>query len=230
MLNIESLENFFKPEVRKQGLDYFADDAVFVSSATDTGVSAVIKASPPVRIHFSAASIADPIFNASCTCSASGKGQLCKHIWATILTVAEKHPDFFDSKTEIVKVDGAQSVAQKKTKSASQSEFQTQLKAKQSDYRKQQYQKQKERVKSTKSSKKPPSSKLSKAGYSTDVESALQYFAKNGFEMPNGIEEQTLRTAKKVLSRVFHPDKGGSHEEILELNRNFDIVLNFLEP
>jgi hypothetical protein len=228
MLDVESLEHFFKPEVRKQGLDYFAEDAVFLSNASDTAISASIKATPPVRIALSAGSISAAEFTASCTCSASSKGQFCKHIWATILTVAEKHPDFFDSKRRIVKVDGMQSASQKKPKSSEQTEYQVQMKAKQSDYRKQQYQKQKERLKSAKG-KSAGGKSAKKLGYTDEVAEALQFFSKNGFELESGSEQETLRTAKKVLSRVFHPDKGGSHDEILELNRNFDIVLGYLE-
>ncbi len=224
MLDVESLEHYFKPEVRKQGLDYFADDAVFVSNASDTSIAAIIKATPPIRISFSSDSISSKAFRASCTCSASGKGQFCKHIWATIMTVGEKHPDFFDSKTEIEKVEDANASKKGPKSSARQSEFQAKLKTKQSDYRKQQYQKQKARGKSG-----PGSSISSQSSYGEDVAKALQYFSKNGFEMKDKIDEETLRSAKKLLSRVFHPDKGGSHAEMIELNQNFDIVLSYLE-
>ena len=41
--------------------------------------------------------------------------------------------------------------------------------------------------------------------------------------------EEILKTAKKQLSRVFHPDKGGSHEEMVTLNANFDVLMEFLD-
>lgn len=225
MLEVSSLEHFFKPEVRKQGSQYFEEEAVFLSVASDTSISGIIKASPPIRITFISDSISDAVFKAACSCAASAKGQLCKHIWATILTAVEKHPDFFDSKTEIVKVENAQTAKLKPKVSPSQEAFKSQLKAKQSDYRKQQYQK----IKSEKKAKKALADAPPRPQYSDDVETALKYFADNGFEMGHPISSETLKTAKKVLSRVFHPDKGGSHDEILELNRNFEVVLKHVE-
>lgn len=61
------------------------------------------------------------------------------------------------------------------------------------------------------------------------VEKARQYFQSNGYEMKQPLELNELIEARKHLSRVFHPDKGGSHEEILELNRNFQIISDYLK-
>lgn len=61
------------------------------------------------------------------------------------------------------------------------------------------------------------------------IEKARQYFQSNGYEMKQPLELNELIEAKKHLSRVFHPDKGGSHEEILELNRNFQIISDYLK-
>jgi uncharacterized Zn finger protein len=65
--------------------------------------------------------------------------------------------------------------------------------------------------------------------YPSDVEQARQYFQANGFEMKQPFELSEIVDAKKQLSRVFHPDKGGSHDEILELNRNFQILSDYLK-
>lgn len=61
------------------------------------------------------------------------------------------------------------------------------------------------------------------------VEKARQYFQNNGYEMKQPIGLNELIEARKHLSRVFHPDKGGSHEEILELNKNFQIISDYLK-
>jgi hypothetical protein len=46
--------------------------------------------------------------------------------------------------------------------------------------------------------------------------------------MAQGPDEAIATEAKKKLSRVFHPDKGGTTEEMVELNRNCELVLDFL--
>lgn len=61
------------------------------------------------------------------------------------------------------------------------------------------------------------------------VEKARQFFQANGFAMKQPMTMAELIEAKKHLSRVFHPDKGGSHEEILEVNRNFQIINDYLK-
>jgi hypothetical protein len=65
--------------------------------------------------------------------------------------------------------------------------------------------------------------------YPSNVEQARRYFQANGFEMKQPFELNEIVDAKKQLSRVFHPDKGGSHDEILELNRNFQILNDYLK-
>ena len=41
-------------------------------------------------------------------------------------------------------------------------------------------------------------------------------------------DEEALKNAKKKLSRVFHPDIGGSHQESVDLNVNYDILIRFM--
>ena len=221
MFKAKILEHYFKPEVRSRGEDYYDEDAVYLSQATDTHITGVIKASPPIRVKLSSSSISDSTFAADCSCSSSQKGQLCKHIWGTILTAALDYPDFFDSKTDLVKADASESKSKKREVSASQKEFQEKLKTKQSENRKQQYQKLKSEKKSKKSS---ASAAVKRPAYNESVEAALKYFSENGFDLGHPIKIESLRSAKKILSRVFHPDKGGSHEEVLALNNNFDLL------
>ena len=61
------------------------------------------------------------------------------------------------------------------------------------------------------------------------VKSALAYFNLNGFVLEESLDEDSINLARKKLSRVFHPDVGGTHAEILELNNNFDILFAFLK-
>lgn len=62
---------------------------------------------------------ASPLVSADCTCPLSKKGQLCKHIWATLLTVADRRPDFLDGKEEIEKRTQDDSDSQQSEKKAS---------------------------------------------------------------------------------------------------------------
>ena len=61
-----------------------------------------------------------------------------------------------------------------------------------------------------------------------DVEMALAYYSQNGFDFKETLDEESLSLARKKLSRIFHPDVGGSHQESLELNNNFDILLKYI--
>jgi hypothetical protein len=47
--------------------------------------------------------------------------------------------------------------------------------------------------------------------------------------MPAGPDKDILAEAKRKLSRIFHPDKGGTHEESVELNQNCEILLRFIK-
>ena len=208
----EKWSPFFKPEARSSGSELFRKGAVILSRMSDTEVQFFIKGSSPLKILFTSETIASPIFFASCTCPIFNKGQLCKHIWASLSLLDEKQADFLSEKTEIEKKE----VAKKKSD----------LKEKQNEYRQQQYQKQKERLKAQ---------KLEKQGR-TPVEisvprpiaEAMKYFLQNGFPMENPPDEDQLKTAKKKLARIFHPDLGGSHNEIVELNENFEILQRFV--
>ncbi|NJM09449.1 MAG: hypothetical protein HC883_00680 [Bdellovibrionaceae bacterium] len=88
-------------------------------------------------------------------------------------------------------------------------------------------QRQKERAKEIRREKKQ-AERGPRFFYPEPVQEALVYFKDNGFPL-DPPELADLVNAKKILSRVFHPDKGGSHEEAITLNQNYEILLEYLE-
>lgn len=247
---LKPLEDSFKPETRKSGDDIFAKDVVSISSGSDTQIQAYVRVSGSPRVNLCAQSISSSEVTANCTCTASTqKSQLCKHMWAVLLKTAEKYPDFLESKTRVEKAapkaadaGGPSSTAGASSRPLSArpayvkpppSEAQIAraeaMKAKQAEYRKAQYQKskerQKERLKDSQTGK--------KSGYFVkavppEVESAFHFFLENGFDFKESLNEEDLSNARKKLSRIFHPDKGGSHEEALTLNENYMILEGYL--
>lgn len=206
--------HFFKPEVRKKGSEELAKGLISLSAGSDTSVLAYVKGSARVKVTFSSPSIDHDTFWVDCSCSSSAKGVFCKHIWSVLLLVEKNKPDFLDSKTTIEKKSG-------------EDKQESPYKAKQAEYRKLQYQKQKLQAQKRKVDKKkseaPPRARLAEP-----IEAALAFFAENGFAMETEIEEEFLKNAKKRLSRVFHPDIGGSHEETILLNKHYDVLMEFL--
>ncbi len=246
---IERWEHFFKPENRSSGRRYQTEGKISISQPSDTEIQAFIKTSPPLKVSLKTSSIDSPLVIADCGCSAAKKGQLCKHIWATLLAVEDKRPDFLEEKTEIEKKSSvtegsaadrttslggakpafakpAARALPKKPPTEAQLQSQAAYKAKQNDYRKQQYQKQKERLKAKKQSEKP--SKFPAPSLPEEVEKACEFFSENGFPMENPPNLESVQLAKKKLARIFHPDIGGSHDEIIELNKNTKILLDFI--
>ena len=226
---IQSWEHFFKSEVRAQGLRIFRAKKVSSRLLSDTEVQAFVKDTSGFKVLCKSLKVESPILNVRCSCPLFQRGQFCKHIWATLLKIEESHNDLLDGKTELQRADEPQESPQKakerKIKTAAQSEFQASYKEKQKAYRKQVYEKQKQRAKEIKASRK--SLPLS-VEYPLPVQKALDYFTENGFPMDTSLTQENLALAKKKLSKVFHPDLGGSHDEILELNRNLNELLSYL--
>jgi hypothetical protein len=233
----ETFSHFFKPDVRAAGEDLLSTKAVYLKIGSDTLVEATVKASSPSQVSFRSDSIESAEFTVDCSCKASAKGQMCKHIWATLVLASEKQPDFFENKTTLEKSDSFQTKSEAAKKPATtesakrQQEFedrQAALKQRAADARKQQYQIQKARAKERSgagTSGGSAGNAKSNLFLSDDVKQALKYFETNGFTLGLPINEEELGQAKRVLSRVFHPDKGGSTDEVLELNRNAEILL-----
>lgn len=226
IMSVQSWEHFFKPEVRSSGLAFVKKGNVSVSQLSDTEIQSYVRASTSFKVSLKSKSISSPIVMVSCTCPVSKKGQFCKHIWAALLVVEEKKPDFLDSKTELEKQTEADVASAPKLKTQSQNESQAAYKAKQADYRKEQYKLQKQKIKDRKLKLKNKDKEPENL-FPPFVEEALKYFHENGFSLRDDMTKESISFAMKKLARVFHPDVGGSHEEILELNRFADILTKF---
>lgn len=235
-MSTENWTHLFKPEARSKGQTFVSKDKVSPPRPSDTEVQVFVRDSSGAKVTLRAESIESDTLSADCNCAQSKKGQFCKHIWAALLTIEEKTPDFLESKTELVKADsvadlgasGSGSGPKKFEPSPAQVEKQEAYKQKQNEYRREQYQKQKQRLKDKKQSGGAKESRFGSSIYPSEVEDALKYFSANGFPLEDSLDEEAVSTAKKQLSRVFHPDKGGSHDEILELNQFTRILEEYL--
>lgn len=225
---IDQWEHFFKPEARSGGQAFLTKGKVSFAQPSDTEVVSYIRTSTPFKVILKTESVRSKILTAECTCPPSKKGQFCKHIWAALVVTEQKNPDFFEGKIDLEKksVVSFESVEKPKTNfSEKRAESQAAYKAKQADYRKEQYQKQKQRLKDIKQTKLNSASEDPE--FPPVVEEALAFFSENGFELRASITKETVSFARKKLSRVFHPDVGGKHSEILELNKFTDILTKF---
>ena len=61
----------------------------------------------------------------------------------------------------------------------------------------------------------------------TKIEEAIQYFTSNGIDITKNLDVESIGGARKKLAMVFHPDKGGTHEEILRLNKYYEILTKY---
>jgi hypothetical protein len=208
---IHNLEQFFKPETRSAGERYFAQGKVKLGYVSDMRAQAFIAGMGATKINFQIESFDSGAVTANCNCSNSQKGQLCKHIWAASLAINKQNPEFLESRMSIEK---------KSTEAAKESPRAAAYKDKQKEYRKQQYQKQK-----LKKKQKDTGEQV----FPEHVQYALEFFEMNGFKKEELTTIEDIQSAKKQLSRVFHPDKGGTHEEILDTNNYTKILLEFVE-
>ena len=166
MMSIEEIfGNLFKPEMKSSGRKLVAQEKISLTTQSDTAIQAYVKVAPPLRVSFSADGISSPSFNATCSCPVAKKNRFCKHVWATLLCVEEKFPDFLTEKREIERLDSSPP-----HQASKQSSYQEQAKLKASEYRKEQYQKQKARMKDKKREQKGLESALSRNSYSVEVE------------------------------------------------------------
>lgn len=204
---LKTWEKFFKPETQHSGTKLAMQEKVALAGGSDTGVEAYVRVAPPTKVRLSS-EIGNEAITASCSCPASKKGQYCKHLWAVLTCAEVKYPDFFIGKSDLVKAAVLPDPHEEKREA----------------YRKAEYQKQKLRAKEKAGGRKSRAVKT----YPEDVEAAIAYFTLNGFSMTDGLSEETLGEAKRKLSRVFHPDKGGNHNEVVELNRNWEVIVRYL--
>jgi hypothetical protein len=225
-MSAKTWEHFFKPEVRSSGRAFVTKGKVSQARPSDTEIQTYVRTSTSFKVTFKSLMGSDTVA-VDCTCPQSKKGQLCKHIWAALLVIEEKNSDFLDYKTELQNgsLSNFETVA-KPTKNQAQIDSQAAFKLKQADYRKQQYQKQKQFAKDRKQAKKDSSEVLE---LPPAVELALQFFLDNGFPLRDSLNKDSISFANKRLARIFHPDLGGSHDEILELNKFADILTKFVK-
>ncbi len=215
-MSIKKWDAFFKSSARSAGDRFYNEGQVSFSQPSGTEVVAYIKpSSTSFKVTLKSAAPQDHTIIVSCTCPQSKKAQFCKHIWGALRAVTEKSPEFFENKSEL-QINSTQADSTKANAYAKS----------QADYRKQQYEKQKQRAKDFKKSKNSKS-KLEPEWPET-VQLAFDYFNKNGFSLETSLTEEAIYLARKKLSRVFHPDVGGSHAEILQLNHNVDLLLKYL--
>ena len=224
-MSIDSqLAQYFKPALQSGGQALQAK--VKLSRPSDTEITAFVNSSASLRVSLKCQSLQSDELIFNCNCPVFQKRQICKHLWAVLLTVESCYPDFLEEKTRIQL--GEAHLAPLKKSSDSQVEFKEELKRKQTEYRKLQYEKQKILKKESKQSKRkskfPPQPEFSLA-----VQQALSFFSQNGFPISFPLIAEDIRFAKNKLARVFHPDVGGSHEEILALNLNFKVLMQFLD-
>ncbi|MBX3021582.1 MAG: SWIM zinc finger family protein [Bdellovibrionales bacterium] len=206
----QSLADAFRPEERNKGSALAAKDVVGISSESDTHVRAFIKGSTACKVTLTAEDVASPSFTAECSCPPSRKGILCKHLWAVLLKLEGKESDFIVGKTSVNKVDVVPSAASKMR----------------NEFKKQQYEKQKARAKEMRREKKKADS-IPQVSFPEPVQEALRYFRGNGFPL-DPPEMGELQNARRLLARVFHPDKGGTHDEIIALTDNFEVLRDYL--
>ncbi|NUN06986.1 MAG: SWIM zinc finger family protein [Bdellovibrio sp.] len=218
----QSIIQAFKAEVQNAGAKLIAEDAVILTVTSDTAINALVRAGTPARVSLTSTAISSPMILASCSCTRAKKNILCKHIWAVLQKTDLKHPDFLDAKADI---------SIKETAPAKESP----QKAKEDEFKKLQAERLKARNKEKrlelKAQKKglPPKSKNTRlsVSYPPEVHVALDYFKKNGFEIETPLNSAQIQEARRQLSRIFHPDKGGSHEEVLELNQHYDLLVSY---
>lgn len=199
----ENLINYFKAEVRKRGEDDFRKELGHISTGSDTQIQAYVRSTPALKVSLTATSIASDVITATCSCRLGKKGSACKHMWTILLATAESFPDFLDIKKNF------------NISVAVEAEDRTSpLKIKQNEFKKQQYERQKAWAKKIKADKKH----RLEPQLPVAVTSALQFFSQNGFSIE---DSEALKVALKTLARIFHPDKGGTHEEATILNAHY---------
>jgi len=220
-------EEHFKPEARSKGQTLFEKEKVSLPRPSDTEIHLFVRDSSGFKVIFKSSALQDPELSVFCTCPKFKKGQFCKHIWASILSVRQNTPDFLSSKKKLVIQLPIE--AERPSPSISKDFYQAvqeSQKKKQVEYRKQQYQRQKMWKKERKFGKEEaPSPSV----YPPQIHEALKYFDDNGFSLSEDLSKESLGIAKKQLARIFHPDRGGNHSEILELNHFSQILESYIK-
>lgn len=230
-MSLNSLETFFKPEVRSSGAAFVAKGKVSITRPSDLQIECYVRASSAFKVVLQSDSMDSTEISTQCSCSHFQKGKLCKHIWSSVLAAETEYPDFFETRTDLKQKSSDFLKGKVNSSKASPSQkfldFQLQMKERQKTYRKAQYDKQKERIKAKKGHK--VASEVIES-FSPEIEAALNYFEQNGFSLRSSLSKEAVSIATRKLSRIFHPDIGGSHAEITELNHHSRLLTRFIEP
>ncbi len=223
---IDDLENSFASAERRKGRELESKGQVILSSASDSEVQAFVKGSRSGRVRLYADDITSSEFFAKCSCSgASGR---CRHIWAVVLKLSTQGADFLIHRRELRSPpQAAEPAAQVAAKANVSSEYKERLNEQLKLRRKAHYKAQKLKKQSVRNQAKGGSAQPHTKLYPEAVQAALVYFEVNGFKL-DPPELTQLLLAKRQLSRVFHPDRGGTHEEALQLSECFNIVRDYL--
>lgn len=243
----DRLGHCFRPEVKKRGDELLGKGVVQIANASDTDVRAWIKVSGSPRLSFSAEAVGSQKCFAVCTCKDGSKRKTCKHMWSVLRQLEANGADFLEGKLD-VELNPAQAQVHPQVHAEAQStsppsngglsdakaraaSFRETLKAKkrEADRALRARLRQEKRDKRLAHRRGGQGQSSSEVIYPVLVEEARTYFVKNGFLLSGTINEEDLNQARKSLARVFHPDRGGTHEESLELNRYFEILVDFLE-
>ncbi len=220
-------EPFFRPETRSAGRRFLHKQVVFLASLSDLEVAGVVRAGmTPVRVQIKTRSFEDPVLRASCLCPSATKGQLCRHVWAVLEKIHQDRPDFLLDKNS-VECAGAAVGKTKVTapKREIPDNFRQQVRERQKAYRQAQSAKQKA-WKEQKNPKRP--SRFAAPERPADVQQALDYFNLNGFPIGEPLQSHEVASVKKKLSRLFHPDRGGTTEEFTELTEYCQTLIDFI--
>jgi hypothetical protein len=211
-----SLSESFDSSARSKGEADYHKNAVFISQSSETLVRAFVKSAGQGKVTLTAEEVDSAEILAQCTCTAAKKGTLCRHIYASILKLEDSGADFLLNKEFV-------SAGQAAPPSARESAFQD----KQAAYKEAQKERLKDRAKEIKERKRGDRAQ-STVSYPQEFGAALAYFSQNGFALEKELDFEHIEAARRQLARVFHPDKGGSHDEILELNRQFEVLTDYL--
>ncbi len=223
-MSLKLLEKNFKSDVRSSGQSFYVKGKVSIYQPSDVEIQSYIRAAVSYKVILKKETVNSQLISVDCSCSLAKKGQLCKHIWGALIMVEQKKPEFLDSIRNLHQFAklNTRGAAPKETLNVSSS-HEAYLN-KQKEYRKEQYQKQKQRHKEIKQFRKQ---ETKSPEFPLEVELALKFFLENGFSLRESLSKEVVGTAMKKLARIFHPDVGGSHEEILELNRCAEILTKF---
>jgi superfamily II DNA or RNA helicase len=78
---------YFDPRVRQRGAEYFAARRVKLTTCRFHVAEAIVRDTSDYEVLLERQ---DDSLRVSCSCSSSGSGELCKHIWATVLAAEAK--------------------------------------------------------------------------------------------------------------------------------------------